>query len=208
MAKIIADIGSCMGARLDRCLDAIRLCKDLGVSVVKFQMFYGEKYTKVGNIELPRDLWPQMVEFAQEIEMPITASAFDFGAVDLLNRSPVPFIKFSYGNRFKDAWFEQSEKQVMVSCDPLSYRSVPKEALKLYCIPEYPVRYQVDFDTLFPKFDGFSDHTMGIRQSVVAHNCGATWIEKHLKLDPEIGCPDEAFAIDARQMDQLVRSVS
>jgi sialic acid synthase SpsE len=81
----------------------------------------------------------------------------------------------------------------------------PEYVQRLYCIAEYPVKYRIDFDGIFKRFDGFSDHTLGISQSIEAVNRGARIIEKHFRLDNK-KCdhvPDGMFAIKPYLLEKL-----
>ncbi len=74
----------------------------------------------------------------------------------------------------------------------------------LYCIPEYPVRYHVDFESIFPRFDGFSSHCLGIEQDMNAVSAGAQVLEKHFTLDrDDIRCPDHNFALRPKMLEAL-----
>jgi len=202
---IVGEIGSCHNGKLDYCKEAIRIAKDIGMDCLKFQLFE-EEYAKNGNVSLPRHYWPELVAYAGDKKQPITASAFDLGAIKILNATPnLPFIKFAYSQRFQYSWFLECEHPVMVSCDVLSVDRMPPKAKKLYCISEYPVRYEIAFDGLFPRFDGFSDHTLGWRQTRKAVDMGAQIIEKHFTLNHnDIVCPDSTFALKPEEFDAMV----
>jgi sialic acid synthase SpsE len=79
--------------------------------------------------------------------------------------------------------------------------------VSFYCIPEYPVRYQVDFEGLFPMFDGLSDHTLGFRQTIRAAEMGAQFIEKHFQGNWDSSCPDGCFALKPAQLDEMVKQL-
>ena len=206
---VISDVGSCHMQKLSYAKECIDVAYNCGVDVIKFQLFQGFDFTRTGNIELPREWWPELLEYAGT-RIKLTSSAFDWAAVALLNESPVPFIKFAYSQRDKLHWMEGCKKPVMVSCDVMSKKSIPEGYLTLYCIPEYPVRYQVDFEGIFTRlhFDGFSSHCLGIEQDKRAVDYGARYIEKHMTLDhKDITCPDSAFALPPKELDRFVTAV-
>lgn len=199
---LIADVGSTHMGKIDYAIEAIKQAKASGIDIVKFQMFKGEPYLSAGNIELPRSWWPTLLKTANEVGIKLTSSVFDEEAFNLVMET-CDTIKLAYSQKHQLKWIEAAlaaGKTTIVSCDVMTVKKVPKECVRLFCIPEYPVRYLIDFHGLFKgqwaKFNGFSDHTMGTHQTLEAVRQGAQWIEKHLTLDkPDIRCPDANFAI-------------
>jgi sialic acid synthase SpsE len=80
---------------------------------------------------------------------------------------------------------------------------------KLYCIPEeYPVKYEISWGGIFPIFDGFSSHCLGIKQELKAIENGAEIIEFHITLDKnDINCPDHCFAKRPRETEYLIKQI-
>lgn len=54
---------------------------------------------------------------------------------------------------------------------------------------------------------GLSDHTLGIHISVAAVAMGASVIEKHCTMDRGMSGPDHPFAIEPRELEELVRQI-
>jgi N-acetylneuraminate synthase/N,N'-diacetyllegionaminate synthase len=54
---------------------------------------------------------------------------------------------------------------------------------------------------------GLSDHTLGIHISVAAVAMGASIIEKHFTMDRRLKGPDHSFAIQPRELCELVRQI-
>lgn len=206
--RVIGDLGSCHMGKLSYCKKAVEIAKDIGMDVLKFQLF-PPKFRKGGNIEFPQPwerTWEELVEYSDKLGQKISASVFSLRALETLLLFKPPFVKFSYSQR-KNTSMQKIVRdmgiEVIVSCDPLSDRV---DGTKLYCIPEYPVRYEVAFDEIFPRFDGFSDHTLGYRQTVRAAQFGAKTIEKHMKLDfADINCPDSGFALSPKDFEKMIR---
>ena len=68
----------------------------------------------------------------------------------------------------------------------------------LRCVSQYPA-YPKDYGLAKPPDStewGISDHTMSSMLGVVAIGKGATWIEKHIKLNGDEVTPDAGFAAD------------
>ena len=197
--RIIAELGSCHMGRFDRIKEAIDICKDLGLDALKLQLFPNTAPYVPTNIYLKPELFTKAWQYGQKVGVPVTASVFDENNLGFLMGHLPEFIKFSYGKKDQCQWIKQTLNlgiEAIVSCDVMTDHLVPKKATKLYCIPEYPVRYEVNFDELFPRFDGFSDHTMGIKQTQRAIDAGAKIIEKHVRLGyADETCPDAFFAV-------------
>lgn len=76
----------------------------------------------------------------------------------------------------------------------------------LYCISKYPTPLnELGFhENIFGgRYEGFSDHTVGITASVVAMSLGATIIEKHFTLDRRSPGPDQAGSMEPDELHQL-----
>lgn len=211
MVRLIAELGSCHMGKLERIKEAIDRCKASGIDALKLQLFPNESpyvFTRTqdahiailtGNIYLPFSLFCEAQDYGREIGLPVSASVFDEENFRRLLVTRPDFIKLAYSKKDHMDWLRTSFVagiETIVSCDVMTEDSIPVECIKLYCIPEYPVRYEVCFDELFPRFDGFSDHTLGIRQTKRAIEAGAKIIEKHVRLGYEDEtCPDAKFAV-------------
>lgn len=208
--KFCMDIGSCHLGRKDLAMKAIDESKRIGVDVLKFQLFKGEEYTQNGNIPLPYEWWPELFEYAKKIGQPITASVFDDEALHVLLETKPCFVKFSYSQRNELERMKKCIDQgvhIVSSQDFLSVRSYKVPATILFCIPEYPVLYSISFTKkMFKTFDGFSDHTLGHKQTFVAVAHGAQFIEKHMKIE-DGGCPDAAFALDVEETEYMIKEI-
>ncbi len=81
-----------------------------------------------------------------------------------------------------------------------------------YCISEYPTEFKkINWNEL-KKFDGFSDHTLGITAPIVFAviknqiNAKEIFIEKHVKLKNSRG-PDASSSIDTDELKILVDEI-
>ena len=78
-----------------------------------------------------------------------------------------------------------------------------------YCISDYPLEFKKIKWKNAIKFDGFSDHTMGITAPIIftvlknKMNAKNIMIEKHVKLKESKG-PDAATSIDTDELKELV----
>ena len=196
--RIIAELGSCHMGSLERILTVIDSLEGTGIDL-KLQLFPDKAPYTPTNIYLPQDMFTKAFFYARGKGVNLSASVFDKESFEFLLEHRPTFIKFAYSKKEQVEWVEETlsnKIEAIVSCDIMTDSKVPKEATKLYCIPEYPVRYEVNFDELFPRFFGFSDHTLGFRQTQKALETGAKLIEKHVRIGlNDETCPDAFFAV-------------
>lgn len=206
----IGDIGSCHMGKKEYALKAVERAKEIELDCLKFQLFPNiPKYIDSGNIYLPYEWWGDIWSYASHKKLTVSSSFFDDTAFQMLLECRPKFIKFAYSQKEEIKKIEKCLEMgitPMVSCDVMSLPKIPKNATKLYCIPEYPVRYEIAWDGIFERFDGFSDHTLGWRQTINAILAGAKIIEKHMKLNNlDEKCPDANFALPPYQFEKLIQ---
>lgn len=206
--KIIGDPGSCHMGRYDRAMELIQVGRDSGLDAVKFQLLTPDQ-CKGGNIRLDWDWMPDLMDLGEKLGIEVFASVFNLDGARWMDKCQARSLKFSYSasgllndSRVRDLSLDM--ETVYVSLDIMKPRPPLDGYVSLYCIPEYPVRYQVDFEGIFPMFDGFSSHCLGVEQDLRAMHYGAQYLEKHFTLDKkDISCPDHAFALRPRQVADL-----
>jgi sialic acid synthase SpsE len=207
MVRVIAELGSCHMGKLSYIKEAIDRCKDNGIDALKLQLFPNEAPYVPTNIHLPQTLFLNAFDYGKKVGVPVSASVFDYASFLFLKECAPQFIKFSFSKKDQTSWIKaaiRDKVEAIVSCDVMMDRTLPVGSMKLYCIPEYPVRYEVDFSEIFPRFNGFSDHTLGMRQTFRAVEAGAKIIEKHVTLPhQDINCPDSFFAVSIGELGQL-----
>lgn len=208
--RIIAEVGSTHLSRKDLIKEGIERLADADVDAIKFQLFPNlEKYTKSGNVWLSPDLFYYAVEVARHNGMDISASVFGQDELEVLLKIDPKWVKFAYSKKEDEVGIRtviHEGIEAIVSCDVMSDQRVPKHATKLFCIPSYPIYYPVRFEGIFPRFDGFSDHTMGFDITLDSVAQGAKIIEKHVKL-VDSGCPDCAFALNVKDFGAMVSAI-
>jgi N,N'-diacetyllegionaminate synthase len=211
--RLIGDPGSTHHGRLDRARELVTLAADLGLDACKFQLLT-PKEAKGGNIAMDWEWMPELIELGKEKGVEVFASAFDKSGVDYLAHLKCKSIKFAYSQY--DASLRYPLKAfdtVYTSCDVMSEthykdaRFAKWKTLRLYCIPIYPVPYIVDFEGLFPRFDGFSSHCLGVNQEIAAVSAGARYLEFHFQGTWPSDTPDGKFAKPPALVEKLVRRV-
>jgi sialic acid synthase SpsE len=205
---IIADIGSTHGNSLAYFDRAIDVAADLGVWL-KCQLF-GPEVAVGGNIRLMPSIFRRAMDRAAHKDVVMFASVWRDEDYELLKSCSCAHIKFAYSQRQSPLIARAIEDFVTVYVSGQHIDTVRNDRpmVNLLCIPRYPVYEQLSFDECFPPFDGFSDHTLGIAQTVDAVNAGAQYIEKHVAFNGYIACPDAGFAIGERELKELVNAVS
>jgi pseudaminic acid synthase len=210
--RIIAEIGSTHCGRFAIAKEFVDECGEIGVDAVKFQLFpKTEHYLKSGNVWLDPDLYLTIAEYAEEQGIACSASVFDEASLQMLIDTNPQFIKIAYSQKHQLQWIDEileARIEPIVSSDIMHDHELREGVTKLYCIPEYPVRYKIDFEKIFPRFHGYSDHTLGIEQTLEAVSHGAKIIEKHVTLKrPEINCPDARFALPMEEFGTLIHHI-
>jgi N,N'-diacetyllegionaminate synthase len=204
---VCLDPGSCHMGRLEYAVELVELAIEAGADYIKFQMG-----THSPNIPLDRNFWP-ILKFHAGDKIGLTASAFTEDTFNFLLEQNVPFMKFAFSQKNKlqeiRTCLDRGIRTV-VSCDVLTQAEVPDECIKLFCLPMYPVPFQVDIREIMATgyFDGFSDHSLGWMQSYNATLAGARWIEKHFTLNrPDIICPDHYFSVRPKDVIEMVKEL-
>jgi len=204
---LIADPGSCHCGSITTAKELVRAAKDCGCDMIKFQLFPDKpEFTASGNVPLPYGVFEDVAAYGDSVGIEVFASVFNSTAYKVVAKNCVS-IKFSFKSCMGE-WLTQAVQDfkpdnVFASGDVMN--PLPEFVQRLYCVPLYPVPYRLDFEGIFKRFDGFSDHTLGISQTLEAVRCGAKIIEKHFRLDRKEcdAVPDGMFAIRPKLMEKL-----
>lgn len=206
---VTLDAGSCHNGKLDLAMALIDEAAKAGADAIKFQLG-----VTAPNIPLPIEWWSTLCAHAHDLKIGCYASTFtpEITQWYLENHKGDPnVLKVAHSQRLNSAPMQKARNlgfEVWASSGCMDDRLVRKNAdVLLFCVPEYPLLYDLRFEGLFPRFDGFSDHSLGIELAIEAVNHGARFIEKHLRLR-ESDCPDAAFALwpeEARNMIEWMR---
>lgn len=209
---VVLDAGSCHMRSKVLGEELIRQAAGAGANSIKFQLFPDSyKYTDAGNQYLNFDLFKQFFHFGKKVGIDVTASVFEHHCLEQLLELKPAFIKFGYSARDDQAipaLCERGEK-VVTSYKIMDNTFKHKNLVKLFVEhgqgEQYAVTHKLHFGGLFPRFDGFSDHTLGIGQTIEAAAAGAKWIEKHFRIeDDQVDCPDAKFAITPKEASEMI----
>jgi len=205
--KLILDPGSTHGGSFQKARELVHLAAEVKADGIKFQLLT-EPQLKGGNIELSWDMCPYLIEHGLQRGVEVFFSVFDEAGLKRVQEWGCKSVKFSYSMAEKSLeWDVSFFETVYVSCDIMNEHKFTsqRKLVKLYCVPEYPVRYNIDFEGLFHRFQGFSDHTLGIQQSLEAKRFGCGVLEKHFCLDEVVDCPDYRFSLKPKQLRELAK---
>ncbi|MFX0096374.1 MAG: N-acetylneuraminate synthase family protein [Candidatus Hodarchaeota archaeon] len=239
---VIAEAGSNHNNNLEQAKKLIDVAVEAGADIVKFQIFkaetlYSKKtpefsylkgqnvYELIKSIETPREWIKELAEYCKKRDVGFLASAFDFEAVDILDR---------YVHAFKIASFEivdleliryvaEKGKPVIISTGMANLGEIEDaentvksvgndDIILLHCSSLYPTPVDIvnlrAIETMKNAFRvpiGFSDHTLGIHISIAAVAMGACVIEKHFTLDRTLRGPDHSFAVEPNELRDMIR---
>ena len=211
--KFILDPGSTHGGDYDTALLQVKRTADVGADAIKFQLFppaSKDDPKAKGNIPMPFEWFPRLVTAGRNLGVEVFASVWSVSAINLLADCGCTSVKFAYSQRHNDHLQQAADglfKNIYISGDVMTgWPSIAH--IRLYCIPQYPVPYLVDFAGLFPaRFQGFSDHTLGVHQTQYAMDKGAMIIEKHAMLEScKVSCPDSRFAVTFDEMRKIIEN--
>lgn len=241
---IIAEAGSNHNGSLKQAKKLIDVAVEAKADAVKFQLYKAEtlysKYTPefsylkgknpyelIKSIETPREWIKELVDHCKKNNIDFLASAFDFEAVDLLNK---------YVSAFKTASVEivdlelikytaEKGKPMIISTGMANLGEIEdvinaiksigiEKIILLHCNSLYPTPTEIvnlkAMETMKNAFKipiGFSDHTLGIHIPIAAVAMGACVIEKHFTLDRTLPGPDHSFAIEPDELKEMVRFI-
>lgn len=231
---VVAEIGSNWEGSLTKAEKLIKKCKDAGADAVKFQMWravdlYSKKHPNwnfIKKSEITFYIATKLKKFADKESIEFFCSAFYPEAIAFLETLGVK--RYKVASRtclFKDPYSEETliakaktKKPTIISMgmggDKKRIQSIfsKNKVTFCYCISEYPLSYEkINWnDTL--KYDGFSDHTLGITAPIVyavlkrSQGIKKIFIEKHVKLKGSRG-PDASTSITTEQLTELVSHI-
>jgi len=228
---VIAEIGSNWEGSVTKAKKIILECKNAGANAVKFQMWrasdlYSKNHPKwnvIKKSELNFDKAKTLKKFSDKNNIEFFCSAFYPEAVIFLKSLGVK--RFKVASRtclLKDPYSLETLREKAKTKLPIivsmgmggNYNYIQKIFSKnkvtfCYCISEYPLDFnKINWHKAL-KYDGFSDHTLGITTplvfAIMKNHLGSKKIiiEKHVKLKSSKS-PDAESSIDTRELSELI----
>lgn len=246
---IIAEAGVNHNGKVELAKKLIDVAKNAGADAVKFQIFsteaiavktaekapYQKKTTRKGSqyemlkkLELTKDGFRKLADYATSKNIIFLASAFDEESVDFLDELKVPAFKVPSGEITNFPLLKHmagKKKPIILSTGMSTLKEVAgalsvlraggaKEIVLLHCVSDYPARVEDmnlrTMDTLRRKFRlpvGLSDHTLGITMPIAAVALGATVIEKHFTLNRKLPGPDHKASLEPDELGEMVAHI-
>ena len=177
---------------------------------------------------LPWEWHKELFDLAKSEGLICFSTPFDISAVDFLEELDCPIYKiasFEIADIPLIEYIAKKQKPIIMSTGIANYEDI-KLAIEtcknagnnditiLKCTSSYPApineanlkmmkRFSDDFEVKV----GLSDHTMGNLLPILSIAMGATVIEKHFKLNDNVGGADASFSINEKDFKNLVNQV-
>ena len=231
---IIAEIASNWEGNFSKAKKLIEESKNAGADAVKFQMWrakdlYNEKHSNwkfIKKSEITFEKAKKLKKIADDVGIEFFCSAFYPEAIDFLEKLKVKQYKIASRTcLIKDPFSletlkakSNTKKPVIISMGMGGNRKkIEKIFLKnkkifCYCISEYPTKINKINWKHAIKYDGFSDHTLGIIAPIIfatlkkQRHARNILIEKHVKLEKSKG-PDADSSINTKELKELITSI-
>ena len=233
-ASIIAEIGSNWEGKISTAKKIIKECKDAGADGVKFQMWRAEDlYSKkipewddIKKSELNFEKAKIIKKYSDSIGIEFFCSVFYPEAVDFMESLKIKKYKIASRTSVKKDFNSEdtlkkialTKKSIIISMgmggNKKKLEKIFKNNNKLfcYCIAEYPLEFnKINWKNAM-KYDGFSDHTLGITAPIIftilkkQKKIKKILIEKHVKLKNSKG-PDASTSIDTEQLKKMISDI-
>lgn len=246
---VIAEVGHNHQGDMEKCLELFRAAKLAGANAVKLQKrdnkslytraLYEKPYEHENSfgktygehrefLELGRNEYQTLVQFAREIKLDFFSTAFDHRSADFLFELDMPAYKIASGDLRNLPLLQhvaRFQKPIIVSTGASTLEDVKRahdaiapinpQVCFLQCTAGYPARFEdldlrviTTFRETFPeRVIGLSAHDNGIAMSVAAYVLGSRVVEKHFTLNRAMKGTDHAFSLEPLGMQKLVRDL-
>lgn len=226
-SKIIGEIGSNHMGSIIQGKQLIDICKKIGCSCVKFQLWRADDlykntsiYDATKKLEISFDMGKQLFMHGKEKNIDVFFSVFYLDAIDFCEEIGVKYYKVAarsindYDLLKKTA---STKKPVFISLskeyphDLSKIKNIFKKnnVIFMYTVSKYPPQLNDfsfnNFKEIIQNGGGYSNHFINLYASQIAMFLGASWIELHIML--EKGCeksPDVVCSITTSQLKELI----
>lgn len=189
----IAEIGLNHNGNLDLCHELIKQAKWSGANIAKFQLGWRSNENEINNITF--EVLNQLIKTCDYYDIEFMASIFNEEAFELSKKINLEKFKIASRTLVDNPNLVEKilklNKPTFVSLGMSDKENLPFKDYDnvhyLWCKSKYPtlpwdlVDLPKDFKN--SKFDGYSDHSIGIEIPLTAISRGAKIIEKHFTLD-------------------------
>ncbi len=220
--EIIAEIGQNHNGDMELAKDLIYAASENGADVAKFQIFNAEETFGSSNNEwfeyncktqLNQDDVFYLAEVCEAANIEFMASAFHPRFISWLEEVNVKRYKVAsreVNNNVLINSYIETKKPMLISLGMWGSNVFPQIKSEstidyLYCISHYPTKLnELNFKQIdFNRYNGFSDHTIGVSASIAALSRGAKIIEKHFTLDKKAFGPDHSGSMSPSELNTI-----
>jgi len=246
---VIAEIGNNHQGNLKHALDLIKAAKDAGANAVKTQKrdnkslytksFFNQRYDNPNSfaetyglhreaLELKKNDYIEMINFAKEIDIDFFATPFDIKSLEFLEQFNLNSYKIASAditNTILQTEIAKTNKEIFLSTGGATLDDVKRAKENIFkynenltilqCTASYPasvgsmnLRVLTTYLKNFPGLRlGLSDHENGIDAGPIAYMLGARVFEKHFTLDRSNKGTDNAFSLEPVGLNKFVRNL-
>jgi sialic acid synthase len=246
---VIAEIGNNHQGNLKHALDLIKAAKDAGANAVKTQKrdnkslytksFFNQRYDNPNSfaetyglhreaLELKKNDYIEMINFAKEIDIDFFATPFDLKSLEFLeqfNLSSYKIASADITNTILQEEIAKTNKEIFLSTGGATLNDVKRAKENIFkynenltilqCTASYPasvesmnLRVLNTYAKNFPGLRlGLSDHENGIDAGPIAYMLGARVFEKHFTLNRANKGTDNAFSLEPMGLNKFVRNL-
>ena len=231
---IVAEIASNWEGSFTKATKLIQESKNAGANAVKFQMWrahdlYDNKHPNwkfIKKSEITLEKAKKLKKIADNIGIEFFCSAFYPEAIQILEKLKVKRYKIASRTcLLKDPHSLETLQEKSLTKKPViismgmggDRKKIEKifsknKTIFCYCISEYPTKLNKIHWDQARKFDGFSDHTLGIVAPIIftmikkQEGGKNIIIEKHVKLKNSKG-PDASSSINTSELTQMISAI-
>lgn len=232
---VIAELGLNHGGDIDVAKELIDSARKTGVDAVKFQTYITEKraakdspiFGILKKCELSFSAFKELKEYSLSRNLEFISTPFDEESVNFLEGIGCAIFKvasFDVVNLKLLKKIAATKKTIIMATGMSSLKEInaafailkdkTNKIALLHCISAYPTKEEdanlAAISALKERFDcliGQSDHTPEILVPLYAVAAGAQIIEKHYKIDKNMGCVDAPVSVTQEQMKKLVIAI-
>ncbi len=246
---VIAEMSANHNGSLDRAFAIVEAAKNAGADAIKLQTYRADTitldhdgpefmvrgglwdgsrlYQLYEKAAMPWEWHEPLFKHAKKLGISIFSSAFDFTAVDLLQKLDAPAYKVASLEVCDLPLIQrmaQTGKPIIMSTGASELGEIAEaveaarnggcsELILLHCTSGYPtppsdsnLRTIAHLGQMFDVVIGLSDHTMGTAVPVAAVAAGACVLEKHFTLRRADGGVDSAFSLEPEELATMVEA--
>jgi pseudaminic acid synthase len=247
---LIAEMSANHGQDFDQAVRILQAAKDAGADAIKIQTYTPDTLTLdcstspfqikgtqwdgctlhelYGTAYMPWEWQPRLKRVADELNLDLISTAYDFTSVDFLDKMGVPAYKiasFELVDLPLLRYVASMGKPILLSTGMATLAEIEeavetirdsggKDFMLLKCTSAYPalpremnLNTLVDMRQRFGVPIGLSDHSLNPEIALAAVALGASVIEKHFTLSRDVKGPDSAFSLEPDEFRQLVKSI-